>query len=160
VVFSSTGSFGLLFCFVKFFHRRGRDLPEFNLALGVDVDSIFQDGQLAVIDSGNVGDLSTCSVLCHDDASDVRTFSCCLTSFELEGIIVICVGYNCFEQFLVIHGTFTCRLFGFKQVLVADDFGLASLPEEIWRAKLAMPDSSTASSVTSVKQPEEALVGE
>ena len=48
----------------------------------------------------------------------------------------------------------------FKQVLVADDFGLASLPEEIWRARLAIPASLLASSVTSVEQPEEALIGE
>jgi len=48
----------------------------------------------------------------------------------------------------------------FKQVLVADDFGLASLPDEIWRARLAIPASLLASSVTSVEQPEEALVGE
>jgi len=41
---------------------------------------------------------------------------------------------------------------GFKEVLVADDFGLASLPEEIWRARLAMPPS--------VAEPQEALVGE
>jgi NAD(P)H-nitrite reductase large subunit len=48
----------------------------------------------------------------------------------------------------------------FKEVLVADDFGLASLPEEIWRPQLAIPPSLLASSVTSVEQPEEALVGE
>jgi len=48
----------------------------------------------------------------------------------------------------------------FKKVLVADDFGLASLPDEIWRARLAIPASLLASSVTSVEQAEEALVGE
>ena len=48
----------------------------------------------------------------------------------------------------------------FKEALVADDFGLASLPEEIWRPRLAVPDSLPASSVTSVEQPEDALVGE
>ena len=48
----------------------------------------------------------------------------------------------------------------FRQVLVADDFGLASLPEEIWRPQLAIPPSLLASSVTSTEQPEEALVGE
>jgi len=46
----------------------------------------------------------------------------------------------------------------FKEVLVADDFGLASLPDEIWRARLAIPASLLASSVTSVEQPEEVLV--
>jgi len=39
----------------------------------------------------------------------------------------------------------------FKEALVADDFGLASLPGEVWRARLAMPPS--------VAEPEEALVG-
>lgn len=48
----------------------------------------------------------------------------------------------------------------FKQVLVADDFGLTSLPEDIWRAKLAIADSSLASSPSSVERTEELLVGE
>jgi len=48
----------------------------------------------------------------------------------------------------------------FKQALVGDDFGLSSLPEEIWRPRLAIPPSMSASLVTSVKQPEEMLVGE
>ncbi len=48
----------------------------------------------------------------------------------------------------------------FKQVLVTDDFGLASLPEEIWRPRLAIPDSLLASSVTSIERQERVLVGE
>ena len=48
----------------------------------------------------------------------------------------------------------------FKQALVADDFGLTSLSEEIWRPQLAMPPSMSASVVTSVEQPEEMLVDE
>ncbi|MFC1952803.1 NAD(P)/FAD-dependent oxidoreductase [Chloroflexota bacterium] len=48
----------------------------------------------------------------------------------------------------------------FKPALVADDFGLASLPEEIWRPKLAIPTSVLATSVTSVEQPEEVFAGE
>ncbi|MFC2040721.1 NAD(P)/FAD-dependent oxidoreductase [Chloroflexota bacterium] len=48
----------------------------------------------------------------------------------------------------------------FKQALVADDFGLASLPEEIWRPKLAIPPSALATSVTSVEQHEEVFAGE
>lgn len=48
----------------------------------------------------------------------------------------------------------------FKQALVSDDFGLASLPEEIWRPRLAIPPSISASLVTSVKQLEEMLIGE
>jgi len=48
----------------------------------------------------------------------------------------------------------------FKQVLVADDFGLASLPQKIWRPWLAIPNSLLASSVTSIERHERALVGE
>ena len=48
----------------------------------------------------------------------------------------------------------------FKEVLVADDFGLAHLPEEIWRARLAIPPSVPTSSLISAEQPEEVLVGE
>ncbi len=46
----------------------------------------------------------------------------------------------------------------FKEALVADDFSLASLPEEIWRERLAIPE--TASPVTSPDQPEEIVLGE
>jgi NAD(P)H-nitrite reductase large subunit len=48
----------------------------------------------------------------------------------------------------------------FKEVLVADDFGLASLPEEIWRARLAIPPSVLTSSPSSVEQPAEVFAGE
>jgi NAD(P)H-nitrite reductase large subunit len=48
----------------------------------------------------------------------------------------------------------------FKQALVADDFGLISLPEEIWRPRLEAPPSLLASSVTPVEQPEEIAIGE
>jgi NAD(P)H-nitrite reductase large subunit len=44
----------------------------------------------------------------------------------------------------------------FKDVLVADDFGLASLPEEIWRPKLTVPSSA----LDSVRQPEAVIAGE
>jgi len=46
----------------------------------------------------------------------------------------------------------------FKEALVADDFGLASLPREIWRARLAAPTSEVI--VTPVEQPEEVFIGE
>jgi hypothetical protein len=48
----------------------------------------------------------------------------------------------------------------FKEALVADDFGLVSLPESIWRPMLAIPAAIVGSSVTSVEKPEEVLVGE
>lgn len=43
----------------------------------------------------------------------------------------------------------------FKETLVADDFGLAYLPEAIWRARLAVPPSAAIS-----QKPEEVAVGE
>ena len=49
---------------------------------------------------------------------------------------------------------------GFKQALVADDFGLVSLPEELWRPRLEVPPSLLASLATSSEQPEEITIGE
>jgi NAD(P)H-nitrite reductase large subunit len=49
---------------------------------------------------------------------------------------------------------------GFKQALVADDFGLISLPEEIWRPRLEAPPSLLVSSVTPAEQAEEIVIGE
>jgi NAD(P)H-nitrite reductase large subunit len=49
---------------------------------------------------------------------------------------------------------------GFKQALVADDFGLISLPEEIWRPRLEAPPSLLVSAVTPAEQPEEIIIGE
>ena len=48
----------------------------------------------------------------------------------------------------------------FKETLVADDFGLASLPEEIWRARLDIPVSEEASIVPPVEPTEEVVVDE
>jgi NAD(P)H-nitrite reductase large subunit len=48
----------------------------------------------------------------------------------------------------------------FKETLVADDFGLASLPEEIWRARLEIPASEEASIVPPVEPAEEVVVDE
>ncbi len=49
---------------------------------------------------------------------------------------------------------------GFKQALVADDFGLASLPEEIWRPQLEVPSSVLTSLTVPVGQPEGMVAGE
>ena len=49
---------------------------------------------------------------------------------------------------------------GFKQALVADNFGIVSLPEEIWRPRLEMPPSVSASSIISTEQPEGIPMGE
>jgi NAD(P)H-nitrite reductase large subunit len=47
----------------------------------------------------------------------------------------------------------------FKQTLVADDFGLASLPEASWRFKLARP-SASAVPITAKELMEEAIIGD
>ncbi len=49
---------------------------------------------------------------------------------------------------------------GFKQVLIAEDFGLASLPEEIWRPQLELPPSGLVSPTIRLKQREEMFAGE
>ena len=79
-----------------------------------------------------------------------------------DGLLVGLVFSGDIEKSGIIYNLMKDRVNveAFKQVLVADDFGLASLPEEIWRPRLAIPPSLLASSVTSVEQPEEALVGE
>jgi hypothetical protein len=48
---------------------------------------------------------------------------------------------------------------GFKRELVSSDFGLVSLPEEIWRPKLEVPPSELVTPVP-LEQPEEMVMGE
>jgi len=48
----------------------------------------------------------------------------------------------------------------FKQALVAKDFGLAYLPEEIWRARLEIPTSGFLSSGALREEPKELVLGE
>lgn len=48
----------------------------------------------------------------------------------------------------------------FKKALVADEFGLASLPEATWQSKLARPTKDTVALKASVEQPEEATIGD
>jgi NAD(P)H-nitrite reductase large subunit len=48
----------------------------------------------------------------------------------------------------------------FKEAIVSDDFGLTSLPDEIRRAKLAIPPDKYISVVTSIEEPEEIVVEE
>lgn len=49
---------------------------------------------------------------------------------------------------------------GFKEALVADDFGLASLPDDIRKARVAIPPEEYISVVTEVEEPEEVVVEE
>lgn len=48
----------------------------------------------------------------------------------------------------------------YKEVLVSDDFGLVSLPEEIWRVRLNMPASGFIPLTSIREQPEELVLGE
>jgi NAD(P)H-nitrite reductase large subunit len=79
-----------------------------------------------------------------------------------HGLIVGLVFTGDIEKSGIIYSLMKDRVDvdGFKEDLVADDFGLASLPEEIWRPRLAIPPSLLASSVTPMEQAEEALVGD
>jgi len=79
-----------------------------------------------------------------------------------DGLIVGMVFAGDIEKSGIIYNLMKDRVNveAFKQVLIADNFGLASLPEEIWRPRLAIPASLPASSITSAEQPEVALVGE
>jgi len=47
-----------------------------------------------------------------------------------------------------------------KQILVSDDFGLASLPEELWLPQLSLPSSAEKYSVILAKEIEEILAAE
>ena len=47
---------------------------------------------------------------------------------------------------------------GFKKALIADDFGLSFLPEEIWRKRLERPGSQVVSQERSGAIPEKAIV--
>ena len=49
---------------------------------------------------------------------------------------------------------------GFKQELIAEDFGLASLPEGMWKPRLEMPHSMPNSLMVSVEQPVEMVMGD
>ena len=79
-----------------------------------------------------------------------------------NGLVVGMVFSGDIEKSGIIYHLMKDRIYVdvFKQALVADDFGLASLPEEIWRPKLAIPPSVLVTSVTSVEQPEEVFAGE
>jgi len=79
-----------------------------------------------------------------------------------DGLIVGMVFAGDIEKSGIVYSLMKDRVNvdSFKEVLVADDFGLAYLPEEIWQARLAMPPSGVTSMVTSVEQPEEVVVGE
>ncbi|MFO7772879.1 MAG: FAD-dependent oxidoreductase [Dehalococcoidia bacterium] len=79
-----------------------------------------------------------------------------------DGLIVGLVFSGDIERSGIVYNLMKERVDvdSFKEVLIADDFGLASLPENIWRARLAtLPPESTLPP-TSGERPEKMLVGE
>ncbi len=48
----------------------------------------------------------------------------------------------------------------FKEALVADDFGLASLPESIWKDRLESSPPEGVPVITSIEKPEELVIGD
>lgn len=78
-----------------------------------------------------------------------------------EGLVVGMVFVGDIEKSGIVFGLMKDRINAddFKQELVAHDFGLVSLPEEIWRPKLEMPPSGLVFTVPT-EQPEEMVMGE
>ena len=79
-----------------------------------------------------------------------------------DGLIVGMVFSGDIEKSGIVYNLMKDRVKveAFKQALIADDFGLVSLPEEIWRPQLEMPPSMLAPLAVSVEQPEEMVMGE
>ncbi len=79
-----------------------------------------------------------------------------------DGLVVGMVFMGHIEKSGIVYSLIEDRVnvSGFKQALVARDFGLLSLPEERWRPWLEMPTSGVISQVVSFGQSEEMVVGE
>ena len=78
-----------------------------------------------------------------------------------EGLVVGMVFVGNIEKSGIVFGLMKDRVNvdGFKRKLLAGDFGLASLPEEIWRPWLEAPASGLVSQVP-LEQMEETVMGE
>jgi len=78
-----------------------------------------------------------------------------------DGLVVGMVFAGNIEKSGIVFGLMKDKVNvdGFKQELVAGDFGLVSLPEEIRRPKLEVPPSELVSQVP-LEQPEEMVMGE
>jgi len=100
-----------------------------------------------------------------DDSYEVLSNKCDYVYKKVvlkEGLVVGMVFAGDIEKSGIVFSLMKNRVnvSGFKQALVTDDFSLVSLPEEIWRPQLGIPPSVSASSIITVEQPEEILVGE
>jgi NAD(P)H-nitrite reductase large subunit len=79
-----------------------------------------------------------------------------------DGLVVGMVFAGDIEKAGIVYNLMKDRVdvSDFKEALVADDFSLASLPEDIWREKLAILTSELAPLVISEPESEEAVVDE
>lgn len=79
-----------------------------------------------------------------------------------DGLVVGMVFVGDIEKSGIVFGLMKDKINadGFKQELLAYDFGLASLPEGIWRPRLEMPPSGVVSPAISLEQREEMVMGE
>jgi len=79
-----------------------------------------------------------------------------------DGLIVGMVFAGDIEKSGIVYHLMKDRVdvSGFKEVLVADDFGLAFLPEEIWQSRLAILTPELIPMVTTIEEPEELVIGE
>ncbi len=79
-----------------------------------------------------------------------------------DGLVVGMVFMGNIEKSGIVYNLIKDRInvSGFKQALVARDFGLLSLPEERWRPWLEMPTSGVISQVVSFERSEGMVVGE
>jgi NAD(P)H-nitrite reductase large subunit len=48
----------------------------------------------------------------------------------------------------------------FKEIIVTDDFGLASIPEEVWRERLSPPEGEITPLPITIEEPEELAIGD
>jgi NAD(P)H-nitrite reductase large subunit len=78
-----------------------------------------------------------------------------------NGLIVGMVCAGDIEKSGIIFGLMRdqVKVDGFRQALVAEDFGLVSLPEEIWRARLEMPTSGSPFLAIPRELPQELVLG-
>jgi NAD(P)H-nitrite reductase large subunit len=79
-----------------------------------------------------------------------------------DGLITGLIFVGDIEKAGIIYNLMKDRIdvAAFKETLVAEDFGLASLPEAVWRDRLTMPPSEAGSVVPPPEEPEEAVIGE
>jgi NAD(P)H-nitrite reductase large subunit len=78
-----------------------------------------------------------------------------------DGVVVGLIFAGDIEKSGIIQSLIRNRINAddFKQALVADDFGLAFLPGELWRPELEVPAGAVVSPIYT-EEPEEVIAGE